>query len=396
MESSHNTTTTNENNSPSNSPIVIPKRIISIASSTTNPIKMKNQVLSTASTTLPSLDSYIAQKNQIHHHLQDNSKDIDDQRDDSFQTQETASESDSEADDNGSSNDCLNLSDHSFARLDEQDSTQHHSVRFADEIGLSLRTIHHYVCDRKQREHSELIVLCISPEMRKFEFLQVGYHKHNEDSSETAPCVQDLLRSIPSMCTDSFFSNANFVSLYRRKGVEHPHFENMCVSQSTTQNEDTLSVPLQDCGFRENEMIVAAIEDSSETAVLQGIGSLLGNNLVRKSLKQGCRSKRGLKFVTGSERQRTNHNDKDKENDNSDPCNYLTNDFQDYAAIIPKQRAAASSILKNPNYSAAIALPNNTSLDDFFDPPAADEVLKGSLIGILAVGWGTIILNCML
>ena len=105
-----------------------------------------------------------------------------------------------------------------------------------------------------------------------------------------------------------------------------------------------------------------------------------------------------MKFVTGSERQQTNHTNNDKENDDCNPCNSLTNDFQDYAAIIPKHRAAAaSSILKNPNYSttAAIALPN-TSLDEFFDSPAADEVLKGSLIGILAVGWGTIVLNCML
>jgi len=185
------------------------------------------------------------------------------------------------------------------------------SVRFADEIGLPIEHILLYECDRKQREHSELLVLCMCPEKKKFEFLHVGYHHHQENNDEsddenddkiiqvltsptmyptnttTAATVQDLIQGLPNMCTDPIFVNANFVTLYRNKGKGDSIFRKL---------EEHL-LPLTNGGFRENELVVAAIEGSSERAVLEGIGPLLSNNRIMTTLKRGRRSRRSLKFV---------------------------------------------------------------------------------------------------
>eukprot|EP00751_Fragilariopsis_kerguelensis_P016425 CAMPEP_0170841036 /NCGR_PEP_ID=MMETSP0734-20130129/4932_1 /TAXON_ID=186038 /ORGANISM="Fragilariopsis kerguelensis, Strain L26-C5" /LENGTH=245 /DNA_ID=CAMNT_0011208955 /DNA_START=262 /DNA_END=1000 /DNA_ORIENTATION=- len=163
------------------------------------------------------------------------------------------------------------------------------SVRFADEIGLPIEHILLYECDRKQREHSELLVLCICPEKKKFEFLHVGYHHHQENKDEsdddkddkiievltsptmyptnttTAATVQDLIQGLPNMCTDPTFVNANFVTLYRNNGKGDSIFRKL---------EEHL-LPLTNGGFRENELVVAAIEGSSETNELFSKGSVL-------------------------------------------------------------------------------------------------------------------------
>lgn len=255
-------------------------------------------------------------------------KDLDDQRDDSFLTEETFSESDSEADetdslfcittgDEADSCVCVNSTDD-----EEEDSCSQSqyssasssvyskpSVHFADEVGLPIQSIRHYECDRKQREYSELLVLCICPEKKSFEFLQIGYHR-NEERGES---VKDLLSGIPDMCTNPVFASANFSALYRNNGADKD-FQNLCsppakqtspVHKETTNSSSSKSersydecyLQLQDCGFRENEMIVASIHGSSERAVLAAIGPLLSNEKIQKTLKKARRSRRGLKFI---------------------------------------------------------------------------------------------------
>jgi len=212
--------------------------------------------------------------------------------------------------------DCRDGSLHTEATVSESSSSSideevhSNSVRFADEIGLPIEHILHYECDRKQREHSELLVLCMCPKKKKFEFLHVGYHhQENNDESDddkddkvievltsptmstknttTAANVQDLIQGLPNMCTDPIFVNANFVALYRNNGKGDSKFRKL---------EEHL-LPLTNCGFRENELVVAAIEGSSERAVLEGIGPLLSNDRIMTTLKRGRRSRRSLKFV---------------------------------------------------------------------------------------------------
>ena len=244
----------------------------------------------------------------------------------SFQTQETVSESDSDQsqdEDLGSCVRIMNNSDEercpgatsqdtedSYTRSNSPLSTcskQSPGVRFADEVGLPIQSIMHYECDRKQREHSELLVLCIYPERKTFEFLQVGYFQGGDAS------VEDLLVGIPGMCTNPVFCQSKFVSLYRKNGLG---FVDLCSQQSTTEidgnNNCKLScLLLQDCGFKENEVLIAAIEGSSERAVLQGIGPILGNKKIRKTLKRARQSRRGLKFIR--RKQEVFHNDKDSQ-----------------------------------------------------------------------------------
>jgi hypothetical protein len=250
-----------------------------------------------------------------------------DHRDDSLRTEATVSDELSLSDeDNNSTNGNPDIgfppsSGSSSNSIDEnQDKTRNSTsfqsngcVRFADEIGLPMEHVLHYKCDREQREHSELLVLCICPEQKKFEFLHVGYHRHHENNNDddaddddnvieilTSPTtmdatkttnVQDLLQGLPKMCTDSIFVNSTFDAIYRNNGVD-----------KFFQKLEDWSVPLPECGFRENELLVVAIKGSSERDVLEGISPILSNDRIMKTLKRGRRSRRSLKFVRNRRR----------------------------------------------------------------------------------------------
>lgn len=226
--------------------------------------------------------------------------------DDSLLSQETAPESESDEDMNNSRT-SANEEEEDSSSQDSASSafSKRTSVRFADEIGLPIQNILRYECDRKQREHSELLVLCMSPEHKKFEFLHVGYHRHEDTNCHT---VRDLLHALPGMCTDDVFSKEKFVALYRNNGVDQ-FFVNLCSLRKNDQknqsksksNYEEPSLLLRECGFRENELIVAAIHGSSERSVLAGIGPVLSNEKIRKTLKRARRSRRGLKFIGGED-----------------------------------------------------------------------------------------------
>jgi hypothetical protein len=260
-----------------------------------------------------------------------------DHMDDSFQTEVTVSDELSLSDEDDINN--IGNQDTSFppssgsssnsnsnSNSIDEDNTHNNTsfqssggVRFADEIGLPMEHVLHYKCDREQREHSELLVLCICPEQKKFEFLHVGYHRQENNSDDdddeedgnegdddnvieiqTNPTtrnatkttnVQDLLQGLPKMCTDSIFVNATFDAIYRNNGVD-----------KFFQKLDDWSLPLPECDFRENELVVVAIKGSSERAVLEGIGPILSNDRIMKTLKRGRRSRRSLKFVRSRRR----------------------------------------------------------------------------------------------
>ena len=264
-----------------------------------------------------------------------------DHMDDSFRTEVTVSDELSLSDeDNNSTNGNPDISfppssdssSSSSNSIDEnEDKTQNSTsfqcnggVRFADEIGLPMEHVLHYKCDREQREHSELLVLCICPEQKKFEFLHVGYHRHQENNNDddeeedddddaddddddnvieilTSPTmnatkttnIQDLLQELPKMCTDSIFVNSTFDAIYRNNGVD-----------KFFQKLEDWSVPLPECGFRENELLVVAFKGSSESDVLEGISPILSNDRIMKTLKRGRRSRRSLKFVRNSRSRR--------------------------------------------------------------------------------------------
>ena len=221
------------------------------------------------------------------------SKNLKDNLNQSFETQETVSVSESE-------DDMSNLSSTDDGDSNGQDSSSSlsshskRSIRFADELGLPIEKVRHYECDRKEREHSELLILCMCPEQKKFEFLHVGYHQYEEENGVT---VKALLRALPGMCTDPVFStHSEFVNLYQKSSEFDEAFENLCEDKDKQS-----SLTLTDCDFRENELIVASVSGSSEQAVLDGIGSLLSNDDIRKTLKRARRSRRSLQFVYSKE-----------------------------------------------------------------------------------------------
>jgi len=327
------------------------------------------------------------------------------QGDDSFETQETVSETDSE-------HDCATHEDgeDSTSSQDSSFSKQSNSVRFADEVGLPIKSILHYECDRKEREHSELLVLCICPEKKSFEFLHVGYHR--DEGNKTS--VNDLLRDMPGMCINPVFANARFVAVYRNNHTDRV-FEKLGSPLANRISDETLtsskqnerqvddsecSLLLRDCAFRENELVVAAIEGSSERAVLEGIGPLLSNANVMKTLKRGRRSRRGLKFVGGE--------------DEEDKSNRYHRQKRRYLSLRKRQKKHKNDGNKEQpetKYSHAIVAATKTKtnttttqctgdlVDEYchdYDPfQDVGEYHKQLLFGILAVGSGTIVFSAL-
>ncbi len=258
-----------------------------------------------------------------------------DHQDSSFQTQETVPESDSE-DSSPSSSFCSK------------------QLRFADEVGLPIQSIVHYECT--QDEHSELVVLCLCPVRKNFEFLHVGYH---------GATLKDLLAKIPGLCTNKFFGESKFSALYRSSGLS---FANLC-------EEPCEKLTLRECGFRENEVVVAAIEGSSERAVLAGIGPLLGNPKILKTLKRARRSRRGLKFVRGKDEEMPYHLQKRRD-----------------LSLRRKSTIKKKDELAIPKIEPELVDEYCRDYDPLYD---VTEYHKQLLRGILAVGAGTIVLSAL-
>jgi hypothetical protein len=165
-------------------------------------------------------------------------------------------------------------------------------VRFADEEGLPMEEVCQWtkadeddVLDRNHYE--ELLVLCLSPQHKRFEFLHVGYFPQaNLDELRRATNVEDLLHGIPCMATDPLFQDSAFDALYRAtKGGALERIPVGC----------TL---LRDCNFRTNELVVASMEGSQHEDLLQGLGPLLGNSRLMKRVRRGQKSGLGLKLVS--------------------------------------------------------------------------------------------------
>ena len=330
-------------------------------------------------------------------------KDLDHQKDNSFQTQETAPESDSDNDGEDGSCVCiLNESEvdtcHCIMSEDTQNSyirsssplsmcsKQSLGVRFADEVGLPIKSILHYECDRRQREHSELVVLCICPEKKSFEFLHVGYFRHQGSDAS----VEDLLLDLPGMCTNPVFCQSRFTALYRNSNLS---FVNLCLPQSTadSHNEsfhETKNQLLRDCGFRENEVVVAAIDGSSERAVLEGIGPLLENEKIQQTLKRARRSRRGLKFIRGIHE--ADNNDKD--------CHYHLQKRRDLS-LRRRQTKQEGRDKKHTDAVPKIETDSVELMDENchdYDPLyGAAEYHKQLLLGILAIGSGTVVFSVL-
>ena len=266
-------------------------------------------------------------------------------RDSSFQTQETLPESDSE--DSGSS-----LSSSVCSKQ---------SVRFADEVGLPIQSIMHYEC--QPPEHSELLVLCLCPIKKTFEFLHVGYH---------GATLVDLLSALPGMCTNEVFGDSKFTFLYRNSGLA---FENLC------EEPESETITLRECGFRENEVVVAAVEGSPRRAVLEGIGPLLGNAKIRKTLKRARRSRRGLKFVRAkSEREDPYH--LQKRRDLSLRRKNAKKETKRIDVIVPKIEPDAAELVDEYCHD----------YDPLYD---VAEYHKHLLLGILAIGSGTVVFSAL-
>lgn len=174
---------------------------------------------------------------------------------------------------------------------------------------------------------------------------------------------------------------------------------------SSKQNERQVddsecSLLLRDCAFRENELVVAAIEGSSERAVLEGIGPLLSNANVMKTLKRGRRSRRGLKFVGGE--------------DEEDKSNRYHRQKRRYLSLRKRQKKHKNDGNKEQpetKYSHAIVAATKTKtnttttqctgdlVDEYchdYDPfQDVGEYHKQLLFGILAVGSGTIVFSAL-
>eukprot|EP00532_Pseudo-nitzschia_australis_P004623 CAMPEP_0168197688 /NCGR_PEP_ID=MMETSP0139_2-20121125/21321_1 /TAXON_ID=44445 /ORGANISM="Pseudo-nitzschia australis, Strain 10249 10 AB" /LENGTH=441 /DNA_ID=CAMNT_0008122223 /DNA_START=50 /DNA_END=1375 /DNA_ORIENTATION=+ len=343
------------------------------------------------------------------------SKNLNDNLNQSFETQETVSVSESEDDmskisstDDGDEGNSSNGQDSSSS----VSSHSKRSIRFADELGLPIEKIRHYECDRKEEEHSELLILCMCPEQKKFEFLHVGYHQYEEENGVT---IKALLRALPGMCTDPILStHSEFVNLYQRSEVDDEAFENLCEDRDKQS-----SLTLTDCDFRENELIVASVSGSSEQAVLDGIGSLLSNAEIKKTLKRARRSRRSLQFVYSKEERRQRRRKRrasilrrrllKKGSKGSDEKNRDAAESKERRASILRRRllkkGSKGSDEKNCDVVESETEPvcsdptdeccHNNCEDRSRDELSSESYKQQLLVALFTIGWGTVVFSAM-
>jgi hypothetical protein len=222
-------------------------------------------------------------------------------KDDSFDTLTTETTVSSSSDDD---DDLISFSDCGESCT----TTTTRSVRFADEEGLPMERIFHYLNPRPSYEDddddddtagtSECIVLCLSPKARKFEFLHVGYYCENGQNDRSPTTLSDLMNSLPSMCTNETLMESSLDRLYRiNKDTES--LESL-YDETMHHRTDLL---LEGCNLNFCEMIVAAPSDSTEEEILEGMCPLLANKPLMKTLRRARRSRRGLKFVVQQQTQ---------------------------------------------------------------------------------------------
>lgn len=366
----------------------------------------------------------------------------------SFETQETVSSSDSESEDDmshASNASCSIVSDEdeedndsssttsSTTSSQDSSSSSHskRSIRFADEVGLPIQKIRHYQCDRKEREHSELLVLCLFPERKKFEFLHVGYHHQyggDNKNNGTGTGIRNLLRALPGMCSDPLFSVSKFDALYRANKADKA-FVNLCLCAAEDENADPdanppadrsasdaefdslsdverdsdseggslLDLTLTECAFKENELVVASVRGSPERAVLEGIGSLLSNDKIVKTLKRARRSRRSLQFVPGpgEMKSQTNTNSRQRKRPSSKDKKSQTTKTKDVKKK-SETDCRSTTLIKTKTTTK----PDCTELldvycDDYDPLRDESEFFRQLLVGVVAVGTGTAVFSAL-
>lgn len=194
--------------------------------------------------------------------------------------------------------------------------------------------------------------------------------------------MEDLLVGIPGMCTNPVFCQSKFVSLYRNSGLA---FVNLCSPRTKAESESShtlSSLLLQDCGFQENEVLVAAIKGSSERAVLQGISPILGNKKIRKTLKRARHSRRGLKFIR--KKQEVFHRDKDSQY-------HVQKQFELVLRRRKTQEKGREEIDEIPNIDI-----NGAALADDYEPLSdVAEYRRQLMLCMLAIGSGTVVFSAL-
>jgi hypothetical protein len=231
-------------------------------------------------------------------------------KDDSFDTLTTETvTSSSDHDDDSDDLDHSNI-------FDDCGESSIRSVRFADEEGLPMEHVFHHLQQNPSYDHeddttSELIVLCLSPQAKKFEFLHVAYYTSREGGEDhrkdpdvwiqnqhDPTKVSELMVSLPGMCTDRIFSESSLDTIYRIN-------KDNGSLESLVHQENESDALLGDCNLSFCEMVVAATPGSTKEEIAAGVGPLLANVRLMKTLRRARRSRRGLKFV--APRNRSSH-----------------------------------------------------------------------------------------
>jgi hypothetical protein len=166
------------------------------------------------------------------------------------------------------------------------------SVRFADEEGLPMEQVVHITEDVRE---SDVVVLCLSPQHKKFEFVHVGYHTDGEEKSNATRStkVSELLMHLPRICTDSLFQNCTFDKVYRTNHKSNGILEKL-VGCSIDEDCD---IPLEDCTVHISDILVATVTGCTEEQALSSMDPLLSNAILMKTMRRARRSRRGLKWI---------------------------------------------------------------------------------------------------
>ena len=139
------------------------------------------------------------------------------------------------------------------------------SIRFADEQGLPMSTVHCLGEDEDPFPIGNIVVLLLCPEDRKFEFVHAEYCVNARTS------VFNLLEQLPKLATNELFASKTFVSLLRTRGGF---------------NELNIISPLHECGLAKNEVVVAVPEGCRGSEILKCALPLVLNKRIAKAVSK--------------------------------------------------------------------------------------------------------------
>lgn len=149
-------------------------------------------------------------------------------------------------------------------------------LRFADEEGKAIETIHVVDCDdHGDPTYRRILILLLLPEQKKYEFV------HCEYSTQSTLTVSEVLKQVPALALDV--------------QIKKQHYSRLCRAAGGTELINALS--LQSYDLFSDEILVAVLQGYTGKAMHEMAKALIDNEIILRAVSE-LRSMKGLFFLS--------------------------------------------------------------------------------------------------